>query len=55
MSGKYRVKLLDDGYIPEKTECPFTSKCGIKKSGNCKHLGIAHEVKFSCAVARSFD
>lgn len=50
-----RRLLLVDGNIPAKTECPFVFICEIKKFGNCKHLGLNNETKFSCGAARSFQ
>lgn len=47
--------MLVDGKIPANTKCPYAAICSIKAEGACRHLGIAHTVPFSCAVARGFQ
>lgn len=50
-----KKSLLVEGRIPVHTECPFESRCEIKRGGECKHLTAEHVAPFSCATARGFD
>jgi len=49
------LSLLVDGYIPEKTDCPFKDGCIHKLEDNCIHRGKEHLVKFHCVIARALD
>jgi len=42
---------LVEGRIPAHTVCPFKQSCGF----TCRHMGVDHDVPFSCACARLFD
>ena len=46
-------RKLVNGLIPIGTVCPFKNKCELNST--CRHLGIKHNVPYSCAIARGFD
>lgn len=48
------MNKLINGEIPAFQECPFHTKCELKQSNTCHHLGILHQVSYSCAIARAF-
>ena len=49
------VRLNENGRIPARKPCPFSSQCGTRRLGDCNHKGTEHECVFSCATARAYD
>ena len=52
---KPRFSLLKKGQIPAYRDCPFESKCSIKKSGECNHRGKKHPCDYDCHIAKVYD
>ena len=49
------MSKLVNGLILKGCECPYKVECGDFGKNHCKHTGVAHQVDFSCGIARAHE